>query len=182
MPTLDELLERFRYRPDEVVDALRQLPPAPADAAAVPDQRPEEFLAFNLGEQLYAVPIHLVREILKVGSVTEVPRAAPQVIGLINVRGEMLPLYDVKVHLALADRVPPVRTAADVPRPARIVLVRDPAGDAGVLVDRVHGVVRLPPGQLEDPPAAAGAPRGVVGLARRDALTFLVLDLGQVLA
>jgi purine-binding chemotaxis protein CheW len=181
MAAFEELVERFLYRPDEVVGPFLELAPEVGASAPAVEELPEEFLAFELATEIYAVPIAAVREILKVTHVTEVPRAQKNVIGLINVRGEMLPLFDVKVRLRLADAVPVVRSGADLPRQARVVLMRDLAGDAGVLVDRVHGVVKLPLARLEAPPSLGADRNAIAGLARKDGVLFILLDVDQAL-
>ncbi len=183
MSRFAELVDQFLYRPDEAVGAFLELAPeveAAADAAV--EELPEEFLAFELSGETYAVPIATVREILKVGDVTEVPRAAANLLGLINVRGEMLPLYDVKVRLELADAAPVVRARADVPREARVVLVKDPEGDAGLLVDRVRGVVKLTLSRLESVPNLGLERPAVAGLGRKDGHLYLLLDLEEALS
>lgn len=178
-----ELLERFFYDPDEDVGAfLSDAPERDRDAGAPLEETPEEFLAFVLEGETYAVPIHAVREILKVGAVTEIPRARRNVLGLINVRGEMLPLYDVMVRLRLADKSPEVRQASDVARSARIVLLHDLEGDAGILVDRVEGVVRLHLSKLEEAPELGVERSAIAGLARRGEDLFILLDVEQALA
>lgn len=177
------LLERFFYRPDEDVGAFLALAPE-ADRAIelAPDEMPEEFLAFVLEAETYAVPIGAVREILKVTDVTEIPRAQKNIIGLINVRGEMLPLYDVKVRLRLADVPPVVRTSKDVGRAARVLLLKDLEGDAGVLVDRVEGVVKLQLSRLEEAPELGIERSAIAGLGRRDGQMFILLDVEQALS
>jgi purine-binding chemotaxis protein CheW len=181
MATFDELIDRFLYRPDEAIGPFLELAPEVEGLAREAAEVPEEFLAFELGQEVYAVPIAAVREIMKVTHVTEVPRAQRNVIGLINVRGEMLPLYDVKVRLKLAEQVPSVRIASDVPRAARILLLREQAGDAGVLVDRVQGVVKLSLGRLEAPPALGPERNAIAGLARKDGALYILLDVEQAI-
>lgn len=184
MARFAELVERFLFRPDEEVGAFLDLAPQVEDTTpAVAEEAPEEFLAFELEHEIYAIPVAAVREILKVSAVTEVPRAQKNVIGLINVRGEMLPLYDVKVVLRLASAAPVVWGPADVPRAARIVLVRDPEGDAGILVDRVVGSVKLSLSRLEAPPTTLGPEKNpIAGLARKDGVLYILLDVEEALA
>jgi purine-binding chemotaxis protein CheW len=182
MPRFADLLERFLYRPDEAVGPFLELAPEAEPAARPsPEEVPEEYLAFELAGETYALPIAGVRQILKVGAVTEVPRAEPRLLGLINVRGEMLPLYDVKVGLHLATTYPTVRTGADVPRGTRVVLVRDPGGDAGLLVDRVVGAVKLTRSLLESVPPLGRQRAAVAGLARDRGALYILLDVPQVL-
>lgn len=179
----DELLERFFYDPDEDVGPFLELAPeVAAKAASAAEEVPEEFLAFALEGEIYAVPIAAVREIMKVPPITEVPRAEAALLGLMNVRGEMLPIYDLKPRLELAAKAAAVRGPADAPRAARVVLVKDPAGDAGVLVDRVVGVVKLQLSRLEHAPSLGVERDCVAGLGRQGGVLYILLDLEQALA
>jgi len=181
--TFAALLDRFFYRPDEAVGPfLDDAPQLDRASEPVPEELPEEFLAFDLEGETYAVPIAAVREILKVTLVTEIPRAKKNLVGLINVRGDMLPLYDVKVRLRLADKVPVVRTAKDVSRASRIVLLRDLSGDAGVLVDSVRGVVKLQLSRLEEAPQLGIDRNAIAGLGRGDGHLFILLDVEEALS
>lgn len=184
MSRFTELLDRFFYRPDEEVGPFLELAPeVEASLRALAEEQPEEFLAFELGEETYAIPIGAVREIFKVSTVTEVPRAQPNVIGLINVRGEMLPLYDVKVRLRLADAVPVVHGAGDLSRNHRVVLLHDAQeGDCGILVDRVLGVVKLALSKLEARPNLGLERDAIAGLARKDGRMYILLDVEEALA
>lgn len=178
-----ELLDRFFYRPDEAVGAFLELAPeSDRDVQAAAEETPEEFLAFVLEGETYAVPIGAVREILKVTDVTEIPRAQENLVGLINVRGEMLPLYDVKVRLKLASKPPVVRTARDVGRATRVVLLKDLEGDAGILVDRVEGVVKLQLSRLEEAPGLGIDRSAIAGLGRTGDQLFILLDVEQALS
>ncbi len=183
MSQFAELLDRFFYRPDEDVGAFLEFAPvSDRIEQAAPDESPEEFLAFVLEGETYAVPIGAVREILKITDVTEIPRSQKNIIGLINVRGEMLPLYDVKVGLRLAQLAPVVRTGKDVGRAARILLLKDLEGDAGVLVDRVEGVVKLQLSRLEEAPGLGIDRNAIAGLGRRDGQMYILLDVEQALS
>lgn len=182
-PRFADLLDRFFYRPDEAVGAFLELAPeVELGDAPAQEEATEEFLAFVLEGETYAVPIAAVREILRVGDVTEVPRAAPNLLGLINVRGEMLPLYDVKVRLRLAARPPVVSRAGDLPRAARVLLLKEPEGDAGIVVDGVSGVVKLRLSRLEAAPQLGGDRHPIAGLARQDGQLYILLDVEEALS
>lgn len=181
-----QLLDDFFYRPDEDVTGLLDF--AAGSDGMVPaaaEEVPEEYLAFRLEDECYAVPILAVREICKVPLLTEIPRAAPELLGVMNLRGELLPVYDVKLRLRLAD-VPPVVAGPDAvepPRDARILVFNSEEGPAGVWVDSVAGVVRLKPSMLEAaPPGLRGERDCVVGIGRRGPQLYILLDPELALA
>jgi purine-binding chemotaxis protein CheW len=187
VPSLSVLLDSFFYRPDEDIGLLQELV-AGTDESVEPvrEEIPEEYLAFRLEGEHYAVPIHGVREIVKIPPLTEVPRAAANLLGVMYLRGEVLPVYDVKVRLRLADKAPLVAgpDAPEPPRSARIIVVQAADGLAGIWVDAVSEVVRLRPSMLEPaPPGVGGGERDcVVGLGRRNQQLFILLDIWQALA
>ena len=181
MARFDDLLNRFFYRADENVGAWLELAPEIADGVEALEELPEEFLAFELSTETYAVPIGAVREILKVPLITSVPRVAEHVLGVMNVRGEMLPVYDLKQRLNLDSTPQRVAGPGDVPRETRVVLLKDLEGDAGILVDRVRGVVRLMLSKLEPAPSLGAERRAVAGLGRKDGHLYILLDVGQAL-
>ncbi len=182
MSRMDEALRRFRYDPDEDVGPyLAQAPEVELGFELRADDVTEEFLAFRLGAETYAIPIGALREIVKVPSLTAVPRAAPHLLGVMNVRGEMVPVYDIKPKLKLAPAAQRVRGPRDTPREARVILLKDVRGDAGVLVDGVEGVVRLPLGRLEAPPLPGMDRDGVAGVGRKGDALYILLDVEQAL-
>ncbi|MFP2933515.1 chemotaxis protein CheW [Pyxidicoccus sp. 3LG] len=187
MSRFAELLDDFFYRPDEDVAGLQDFAAGSDGAhASVPEEIPEEYLAFRLEGECYAVPIRAVREISKVPPLTEIPRAEPHLLGVMNLRGELLPVYDIKMRLRLAERAPVVAgpEAASPPREARILVLRTETGPAGVWVDGVTGVVKLKPSMLEAAPAGLRTSERdcVVGIGRRGPTLYILLDPEQALA
>ncbi len=183
MSRFQEQLDRFFYDADEAVGPFLELAPEvdPLRVSA-PQETPEDFLAFVLEGETYAVPITHVREILKVPALTEVPRAPINILGVMNVRGDMLPVYDLKKRLQLVDRVPTVQSGADVPRSARVVLVHDAQGPAGIFVDRIEGVVKLVLSRLELAPNLGLERNCIAGLGRKGDALFILIDVGLALA
>nr|WP_242588555.1 chemotaxis protein CheW [Corallococcus macrosporus] len=182
----EALLDAFFYRPDEDVGGLLDFA-AGSDDLSPPllEEEPVEYLAFRLETECYAVPILAVREICKVPLLTEIPRAEPHLLGVMNLRGELLPVYDVKLRLRLAE-APPVVAGPDAglpPRAARILVLKTDDGPAGVWVDSVAGVVRLKPSMVELSPAGLRGDRDcVAGLGRKGSQLYILLDPEQALA
>jgi len=186
-PAFADLLQEFFYRPDEPPLAGVELPESPVGEAppAVPDPI-HEYLAFFLDQECYGVPIRDVREIVRVPLFTEVPRSGPDLLGVINLRGEVLPVYDLKLRLRLqatpAKVAGPEAVPESLPRGARVLVLRGgDQGDVGVLVDGVSEVVRFPDRELEPAPAGTTERDCIVGLGRRDDQLCILLDMERAL-
>ncbi len=184
MSRFAEQLERFFYDPQEALPPGLELPEPrvqPSARQAPPDER----LCFRLENEWYALPVSLVREVSRVAPLTEVPRAPASLLGVMNLRGEVLPVYDLKLRLRLATRPAPIAgPRADrtgLPRSARVIILRSPRGDAAVLVDAVQDVVRLMPAEVEPPPRGTAERDGIVGLGRRGDRLWILLDPEAVL-
>jgi purine-binding chemotaxis protein CheW len=187
-PAFADLLQEFFYRPDEPPLAGLELPETPA--GDVPLAAPEpihEYLAFFLDQECYGVPISAVREIVRVPLFTEVPRSGPDLLGVINLRGEVLPVYDLKLRLRL--QAAPAKVAGPeampeaLPRGARVLVLRGgDQGDVGVLVDGVSEVVRFPDRELEPAPAGTTERDCIAGLGRQGDQLCILLDMERALA
>lgn len=137
----------------------------------------ERFLTFRLEGESYAASIMDVREILKVRSLTDVPRAPRSVLGVISKRGVVLPVVDLAVLLGL--RVPDRRLSVA----QRVLVVGDGDRVCGLRVDAVAEVIKLSSEQIEGVPPSLGARNAglLVGLGRVDDAMHIVLDLAAVL-
>ncbi len=112
-------------------------------------EAPLEFLSFMLGEEEYALPLTRISEIIKPRSITDVPRCKGFVLGIISLRGVIIPVFDLLTKLNLGK--------VTWNRSARIVIVHRNDGDlVGLATDSVEDVVRVLPGDIEPPPPAMG--------------------------
>jgi len=137
-----------------------------------------EVLAFFIGNEEYAVDIRRIREIIKPRETTEVPRAPDFVVGIISVRGTIIPVIDLRRRLKLDPALwPPGRDA-------RILIVTRADESFGLFVDEVRQVVRMRDADVEPPSAMiSGATTDfIAGIGRpyRDRLLIL-LELDAVL-
>jgi purine-binding chemotaxis protein CheW len=107
-----------------------------------------DFLAFDLASDRFGLPLRDIREILKVGPITEVPRSRPEILGILSVRGRITTVIDLRVALGR----PPVA----VRKGSRILLVQGEGEIVGFLVDRVEGVSRLYEDEIEEAGVVAG--------------------------
>jgi purine-binding chemotaxis protein CheW len=163
-------LDDFFYREDEAAPGPALLGPGPVEDGLLPPVVLDEYLTFRLGGETYGLEIGRVLEVLRTPTITEVPRAPADVVGVITVRGEVVTVVDPRGRLGLA--------RAEGPRASRVVIVDDGEGICGLLIDGVAGVVRLPRGALEPCPQALGGPGGelFLGIGRERDRLFLVLD------
>ena len=150
-----------------------------ASAAAVPaDAEPvqlETWVTFVLGAETFALSVTAVSEIVRIGTITRVPDAPPAVRGIVNLRGRVIPVVDLRVRLGLA---------AGDPGPAARVLVGSLRGRViGLLVDGVGEVVRLDPRTLEPPPPDVMTARTeyIRAVQQRGPALLILLDAEQVL-
>jgi purine-binding chemotaxis protein CheW len=100
-----------------------------------------EFLAFVVGTETFALPLSCVREIMRVPSVTPVPRAPREVLGIVSVRGQVTTLIDLRQRLNV--EVAPVNSRT------RVLLVDQGDEILGLLCDRVLQVFRLNETEVE---------------------------------
>lgn len=101
-----------------------------------------QFVTFFLDQDRFAFPMERVREIIRMPRVVGVPLAPPDVLGLTNLRGAILPVRDLRTLLGL-----PVREADDLSR----TIVIDAGDTVGLVVDRVASVLSLPDSQISAP-------------------------------
>jgi purine-binding chemotaxis protein CheW len=137
----------------------------------------EEFwqlVTCRLGREEFAIDILSVQEIIRMVEVTRVPKAPAFVEGVINLRGRIIPVLDLRQRLGMAD--------AERTEQSRIVVVSVHSLIVGLLVDSVSEVLRIPCSTIEAPPAlgsTVGAEfiRGVGRIADR---LLIVLDLNRL--
>jgi purine-binding chemotaxis protein CheW len=137
----------------------------------------EHLATFFLAREEYGVDVRLVQEIIRVSEITQVPRAPGFIKGVINLRGRIIPVVDLKRKLNLGE----VDEAA---RQSRIVVVKVRDRLIGLLVDGASQVLKVPVASIEPPPEEvveidANYMRGVAKLDRR---LIILMDLPKVLA
>lgn len=141
--------------------------------AATSEQR--QLVVFRLAGELYGVDIHQVREIIRVPEITRVPRTPDFVEGVINLRGSVIPVLDLRKRFQL----PPGGADAD----RRIVVVEMGDQTIGVIVDAVSEVLRLEGDRIEPPSPyiVSVDTQYITGIARLEDRLVILLDLNRVL-
>lgn len=187
MAAFADILKQFFYAPDEDVgDLFKPSIPTGEMTLLTSDERAGEYLAFFLEKECYAIPIGQVREIVRVPPLTEIPRSAKNLLGVMKIRGDILPVYDIKMRLKLSDRAPkiagPDAEVDALPSTSRILILRQPEGDVGILVDRVCDVIRLKPSNIESLAPGIGGGDYLVGLGHLGTELFIVLDVYKAMS
>jgi len=134
-----------------------------------------QMLSFSLGDEEYMIDICDVREIIKMREVTDIPRAPYFILGIISLRGSIIPVFDLKKRLKLGS----VEESPDV----RIVVCQKGELTVGLMVERINQVVRLPLKNIESTPAIlSGLDRDLVeGVGRHQGKMMILLDLPSVM-
>ncbi len=138
-----------------------------------------QFLTFKLEGELFALGIAKVREVLEYSVATKVPRMPEFVQGVINLRGTVVPVVDVKLRLGL----PPTQRTVDT---CIVITEVDIDGETtvlGALADSVQEVVDLDPSQIGPPPRMGSrvAADCLQGMGKRDNEFVMLLDIDRVL-
>lgn len=149
---------------------------APAREEKKAAEATEHLATFFLAGEEYGVDVRLVQEIIRVADITQVPRAPAYIKGVINLRGRIIPVVDLKKKLALGE--------VDRTRQARIVVVKVRDRLIGLLVDGASQVLRVPLSIIEPPPEEvvdieANYIRGVAKLEKR---LIILVDLPKILS
>lgn len=106
-----------------------------------------DLLAFTAGDEEYGLSIAFVQEIVKLPPITTVPKTHPQVLGIISLRGTIVPVVDLRIVLGV--------NKAPLQRSARLLVLRHDSQPLAVLVDAVSQVVRLDRAHIEPRPEGA---------------------------
>jgi purine-binding chemotaxis protein CheW len=138
-----------------------------------------QFLAFLVGGDEYATPILKVREIVAFGNATRVPATPPWIRGVVNLRGQVLPVIDLAVKFGLPPTVVAMRTCVVVFE----IEIDGQAATVGALVDAVSQVLELSEAEIEPPPSFGTQIRVdyLVGAALSADRFILLFDTDRVL-
>jgi purine-binding chemotaxis protein CheW len=139
-----------------------------------------EVLTLDLQDELFAIEARHVREILDFGTITEVPHSPAFVSGLLNVRGKVVPLADLRIKFGMEQRGATLDT--------RIVVIEiDYEGEAltvGIRADKVHEVTQVAAASLQETPriGTRWRPEFIRCIGKRGDDFMVVLDIEQVFA
>lgn len=137
------------------------------------------YLTFQLDRELFALEIAKVREVLEFTSITKVPRTPDYMRGAINLRGNVVPVVDLKLKLGLARTVKTIDTRVVITE----VEVDGERTILGALADSVQEVLELDSSQISPPPRIGTRIHTdcIKGMGRREDDFLIILDIDHVL-
>jgi purine-binding chemotaxis protein CheW len=144
------------------------------EAMAKADTAP--YVTFSLADEIYAIDVLQVQEVLKVTEIAPVPGVPQYILGIINLRGNVVTVIDARRRMGLEEREPDAAS--------RIVIIDVDHQNVGILVDSVSEVVRISPDAIETAPEVGNddSNRFIQGVtSTEDGLTILV-DLNRLLS
>ena len=140
-----------------------------------------KYLTFVLGRESYGVHVLKIREIIRLIDITPVPRMPEYIRGVVNLRGKIIPVVDLRIKFGLSDIQVTERTCIVV------VQINLPSGlktPMGLIVDAVEEVVALAAGDIESTPDFGGQldTDYILGMAHVKGVVKTLLDLDRVMA
>ncbi len=132
-------------------------------------------VTFHLGSEEYGVEIGSVQEIIRATDITPVPGAQSHIRGVINLRGKIIPVVDLRRRFALR--------SIDASIAQRIIVVELGEKRIGMLVDGVSQVIKIPSGVVEEMPEEATSvdENYIKGVGKLDSRLVIILDLNRSL-
>ncbi|MCH7714259.1 MAG: purine-binding chemotaxis protein CheW [Chloroflexi bacterium] len=135
-----------------------------------------QLVVFDLATEAYGVDISSVREIIRMQDITQVPRTPEFVKGVIDLRGRVIPVVDLRKLFGF--------DAEDATMSTRIVVVDIAGQDIGVVVDAVNEVLRISADAVEAPSSVITTPGSdfLIGIVKLPTRLIIFLDLEQALS
>jgi len=134
-----------------------------------------QVVGFRIGHETFGVPISMVREIVRVPEITSIPNAPEYVEGVINLRGRIIPIVDLRKRFG--DK------SAGASKKNRIVVVEFENRAIGLLVHSASEVLRIPPAEIEAPQNVfqEGEMSYITGVGKLKGRLVILLDLTRLL-
>ncbi|MFC1670921.1 chemotaxis protein CheW [Spirochaetota bacterium] len=134
-----------------------------------------EFVTLKIGNEVYAIEMERLSEIMGLSQMTHVPNALPFMKGVVNLRGTIIPIVDLRSRCNLPEKEPDKKTS---------ILIIDVAGVLiGTIVDSVSNVTRIPANSMQHPPhyTAQIEKDFIKGMAELDDKIIIIIDVDKIL-
>ena len=133
----------------------------------------DRFLTFSLGDQSFAIPLLQVKEVIALPDVTPVPQTPPYFVGIMNLRGQVITVLDLRTKLA-------IKPSAHA---ETVVIICDLSSyNIGIVVDSVNAVIAAMPDQIAPKPELTGSKvEAITGVYQDQNQLVLMLDISQAI-
>ncbi len=137
-----------------------------------------QYLTFRLGQEIFAIEVAKVREVLDLAPITAIPRTPEFMSGVINLRGSVVPVVDLRLCFEMAKTENTRNTCIVVVE----VLLDNDSIVIGALADSVEEVIDLEPEQIQPPPRIGTRIRTdfIRGMGKRETQFIMILDIDRV--
>jgi purine-binding chemotaxis protein CheW len=137
-----------------------------------------QYLTFRLGDEVFAIDVAKVREVLDFTSITKIPRTPDFMSGVINLRGNVVPVVDLRLCFEMSKTEKTVNTCIVVVE----MVVDGESNVIGALADSVEEVIDLEPEHIQPPPRIGIKIRTdfIKGMGKRDTQLIMILDIDRV--
>ncbi|HEU5231766.1 MAG TPA: chemotaxis protein CheW [Terriglobales bacterium] len=134
-----------------------------------------QLVGFRIGKETFGVPIHLVHEIVRVPEITAVPDAPEYVEGVINLRGKIVSVIDLRKRFG--------EKRIERTRKNRILVAEIERKMVGLIVDTASEVLRICPNEIEDPPDVLNDAelKYVTGVGKLNGRLIILVDLAKIM-
>ncbi|HBI26689.1 MAG TPA: chemotaxis protein CheW [Peptococcaceae bacterium] len=140
------------------------------------DTQQDKFLTFFINEEEYGIEIRCVTEIIRMQKITQVPDVADFIKGVINLRGKVIPVMDVRLRFGLEECPYDNRTC--------IIVINVEEQAVGLIVDRVSEVLDIPASEIDPPPRMYRGAKGrfILGLGKVEGGVKILLNAQKFLS
>ena len=137
-----------------------------------------QYLTFKLGDEVYATDVSKVREVLDFTTITKIPRTPDFMSGVINLRGNVVPVVDLRLCFEMSKTEKTVNTCIVVVE----VCLEGETTIMGALADSVEEVIDLEPDQIQPAPQIGASIKTdfIRGMGKRDSDFLMILDIDRV--
>jgi purine-binding chemotaxis protein CheW len=136
----------------------------------------KQLISFTVGEEEYGLELLRVREVIRMRQVTWLPKAPTSVKGIINLRGEIIPIIDLRERFGLKK--------GDSTAMTRVIVVDVQGRPVGMVVDSASQVVRVPVDQFDEPPPVMGEAEShfITSVGKLNDRVVILLDVEKMLS
>lgn len=132
-----------------------------------------QIVCFKIGNEEYGIDILQVQEILKVPKITKLPKSSTHIMGVIDLRGKVIPIIDLGKKFGII---------ADLSNSSRTIVVDISGKKVGLAIDSVSHVIKVDLNEIEPPPPVVKGISGkyIVGIAKLKTGFVVILDINQI--